>query len=228
MKNTYDKLTRFFDILICIIAIIFLLPIFLLVSLILRFTGENEVFYLQERVGREKNTFFVYKFATMLKNSPNIGAGAITLRGDPRVLPFGKFLRKTKINELPQLLNILKGDMSLVGPRPLMKKQFNFYDKKDQNLISLMRPGLTGVASIVFRDEEKYFNNKTDPDKIYRKKIAPSKAILESWFYNNRTLWLYFKLIFLTIIAVLIPTKDFLKILDDETKEKLRDVLQKP
>ena len=105
---------RFFDILLSSIAFIVLVPILLPVCLLLRFTGEGEIFYAQPRVGLNGRGFKLLKFATMLKNSPQIGAGAITVTNDPRVLPVGRFLRKTKINELPQILNILRGDMSLV------------------------------------------------------------------------------------------------------------------
>ena len=110
MKRTLDVVLSF-------LALVVLAPFLLPVVVILRFTGEGEVFYIQERAGRGGNSFGLYKFATMLKNSPNIGAGEITVREDPRVLPFGQFLRKTKLNELPQLWNIFIGDMSVVGPR---------------------------------------------------------------------------------------------------------------
>ncbi|MDB2478805.1 sugar transferase [Alphaproteobacteria bacterium] len=228
MNDTYNTLTRLLDVVIALNALFFLSPILALVACILRFTGEREVFYLQERVGRRRQTFHVIKFATMLKNSPNVGAGAITLKNDPRVLPIGALLRKTKINELPQLINILMGDMSIVGPRPLMIKQFGFYNEQAQELISNMRPGLTGLGSIAFRDEEQLFDSGHDPDVVYRNKIAPVKAILETWFYNNRSVLLYFKLIFLTVVAILCPNRNVLKFLDNDTKERIQNVLQKP
>lgn len=226
MKSTYDIIIRFLDILISFWAILVLLPIFIVVIIILRFTGENEVFYLQKRVGFKMRPFRVIKFATMIKNSPNIGAGAITLQEDTRVLPFGKILRKTKINELPQLFNILKGEMSLVGPRPLMEQQFKFYDLQDQEMIGRMKPGLTGLASIIFRDEEKYFVNSSDPDVIYRTKIAPAKALLERWFLENRSVVMYFKLIMITALAVVSPSKSFIGMLDAPTREELENVLR--
>jgi lipopolysaccharide/colanic/teichoic acid biosynthesis glycosyltransferase len=226
MKPTYNIILRILDIFISALAILMLLPVFLVVIFILRFSGERNIFYLQERVGFNMKPFFVFKFATMLKNSPNIATGAITLRNDPRVLPFGKILRKTKINELPQLFNILKGDMSFVGPRPLMDKQFRFYDSESQKIISQMKPGLTGVASIIFRDEERYFNGSDNPDIIYRTKIAPAKALLERWFFENMSLRLYFKIFFITVMAVLSPHKNFNSFLDDETRVELENVLR--
>ena len=119
---------RFFDLIISITGIVFLSPLFIPVCILLVLTGENKVFYKQIRIGKNGQPFHLLKFATMLEDSPNLPGGDITSGNDPRVLPFGKFLRKSKINELPQLVNILKGDMSLVGPRPLTPKNFSYYD----------------------------------------------------------------------------------------------------
>ena len=141
----------------------------------------------------------------MLKNSENIGSGTVTLKNDIRVLPVGKFLRKTKINEIPQLFNILLGQMSSIGPRPLHEKQFSFYSKVDQKIISSCRPGLSGVASIIFRDEEKILQKSSNPQLTYKKKITPRKAKLEKWYINNNSIYLYFKLIFITLIVVFFP-----------------------
>ena len=118
---------RVLDLIFSIIAIIILFPLILIVMLILCCTGEKEVFYTQERVGKEGKIFKLYKFATMLKNSEFIGTKEITIKNDPRVLPFGGFLRKTKINEIPQIINIIIGDMSIVGPRPLIAEYLDLY-----------------------------------------------------------------------------------------------------
>ena len=115
----YPLIKRFLDIFISLIALIIFSPVFILIILILLLTGEHEVFYRQERVGYKNSIFGIWKFATMLKDSPNMGSKDLTMRNDPRVTAFGKFLRKSKINELPQLFNVFKGDMSLVGNRPL-------------------------------------------------------------------------------------------------------------
>src|SRR5690606_2286133 len=112
-----------------------------------------------DRVGYKNKTFSIWKFATMLKNSPNMPGGLITTKKDPRITPMGGFLRKTKINELPQLINILKGDMSFVGPRPVMQKSFEQYPPEIQKIIYNVKPGLTGIGSIVFRDEEQLITN---------------------------------------------------------------------
>src|SRR5690606_21086740 len=115
---------RFFDIVLASAALLVLAPLLLPITLILRFTGEGEVFYVQQRVGKNREFFGLYKFATMLKNSPNMSTGTVTVKDDPRVLPVGRFLRKTKLNELPQLFNVLKGDMSIIGPRPQTRRCF--------------------------------------------------------------------------------------------------------
>jgi lipopolysaccharide/colanic/teichoic acid biosynthesis glycosyltransferase len=145
---------RTFDVFFSVMAFAILSPIFLVIGIILRLTGEHEVLYVQNRVGLGGKDFGVFKFATMLKNSPNIGTGYLTTKGDPRVLPFGKFLRRTKLNELPQLFNILRGEMSFVGPRPQVRRHFELYTEAVQSKLNTVRPGLTGVGSVVFRDEE--------------------------------------------------------------------------
>ena len=198
-------MTRLLDILFSFTALLVLLPLLLPVVLVLRFTGEGEVFYLQERVGRGRETISLFKFATMLKDSPKMGAGTITVKDDPRVLPFGSLLRKTKINELPQLFNVLKGDMSLIGPRPLTPETFGMYASEAQIEISKVRPGLSGIGSIVFRDEEAMLEGDDDPAAFYRENIAPHKARVELWYISNRSLGLYMKLIFMTVWAVIFP-----------------------
>ena len=150
---------RFFDIVFCSLAIIIIAPILLPIMILLKFTGEGEIFYFQTRVGVNK-TFELIKFATMLKNSPNMGTGSITIKDDPRILPFGRFFRKTKINELPQIITVLLGDMSLVGPRPLTKENFNFYSYDVKKILKSTKPGLSGIGSIVFRNEEEILQGK--------------------------------------------------------------------
>lgn len=193
---------RFFDIVLSGLAIIIFIPILVPVMVILKFTGEGEIFFQQTRVGKNKVPFQLLKFATMLKNSESMGAGTVTLKNDSRVLPFGKFLRKTKLNELPQLFNVFKGNMSIIGPRPLHNKQFSFYSEAHQDIIASSMPGLSGVGSIIFRDEERILESSGDPDIIYKQKISPVKGMLEKWYVENKSIYLYFKLILLTIIAV--------------------------
>lgn len=202
-----DKLIRFFDILFSGIALIILSPLLIPVMIILKFTGEGKIFYLQERIGKDGKTFKLIKFATMIKDSPNIGSGEITLANDPRVLPFGKILRKTKINELPQLINILKGDISIIGWRPQTQKYYNLFLKEDREIIQTIRPGLSGIGSIVFRDEESIFAKVDNPIEFDEKIITPYKGKLEVWYVKNRNIKKYFELIIITAIVVLFPDK---------------------
>jgi len=196
-------LIRFFDILFSLLALFFLLPLFVPIVLILKFTGEGEIFYRQERVGQFGRHFDLLKFATMLKNSPSIGAGEITIINDPRVLPFGRFLRKSKINELPQLFNILLGQISVVGPRPMVPNTFLKYSLEAQFELKKVRPGLTGIGSIIFRDEEKFLEGKSDPRKFYDDHIIPYKNKLELWFVKNNSISTYFKIIFVTAWVII-------------------------
>ena len=203
----YNFSKRILDILVSLFALIILLPVFIPIILILRFSAEAEVFYFQERYGINNSKFKIWKFATMLKNSMNMGTGSITLQNDPRVTKIGSFLRKTKINELPQIINILKGDISLVGPRPLVTKTFEAYSEDVQAKIYNVKPGLTGIGSIIFRDEESIISavKDEDPHQFYKRLIAPYKGDLELWYQNNKSFVLDLKLIFMTAWVILFP-----------------------
>ena len=203
----YLFLKRSLDIVISLIALLLLLPVFIPIIIILRFTAEGEVFYFQERIGTNNSRFQIWKFATMLKNSMNMGTGSITLQNDFRVTPIGKFLRKTKINELPQIINILKGDISLVGPRPLVTKTFSAYSEEIQSKIYDVKPGLTGLGSIIFRDEESLISNAKDedPHEFYKRAIAPYKGELEMWYQENKSILLDLQLIFMTAWVIIFP-----------------------
>lgn len=197
---------RVFDILFSILAILILLPLFVVVIILLKFTGENQVFFLQKRVGKNGKYFKLIKFATMLKDSPQMNSGTITIKNDPRILPFGKFLRISKINELPQLLNIIKGDMSIIGPRPLTKQTFDFYQMETKKQILKVRPGLSGIGSIIFRKEEDLIDNDKMLMSSYYDSISSYKGKLEQWFVVNKNLYIYFVLIILTLWVVIYPS----------------------
>ena len=201
----YSLFKRILDIIVSLFSLILFLPIFIPIIIILRLTAEGEVFYFQKRIGINNSKFYIWKFATMLKNSMKLGTGSITLQNDFRVTRVGKFLRKTKINELPQIINILKGDISLVGPRPLVTKTFEAYSLEIQAKIYNVKPGLTGIGSIVFRDEEKIISSikDEDPHIFYQRKIAPYKGKLEMWYQSNRSFILDLKLIFITAWVIL-------------------------
>lgn len=201
-------MTRFFDIFFSGIAIIILLPIMIPIMIGLKLTGEHDIFYGQIRIGKGRKEFKLWKFATMLRNSPNMAGGLYTSKNDPRMLPMGKFLRKTKINEIPQLLNIFLGQMSIIGYRPTVKEHFEGYPEECKVILEKSRPGLSGIGSIVFRNEEEILQNFDDKKSFHQNVITPYKAALEVWYVHHKSLWLYFKLIFMTVRAVFNPSSN--------------------
>ena len=202
---------RLFDVVTSLVAMLFLTPLLVPVVIILRFTGEGEVFYRQTRIGRDNKPFFITKFATMLKESPNIGSGEHTLRDDPRVLPFGKFLRKYKINELPQIWDILVGKMSWVGPRPTTPGHHVLYPDFYADVLRKVPPGITGIGSIIFRDEESILSKAKDYDRCYAHEIVPYKAEIEEWYKNNRTFFMDIMLMFITAWVVVFSESNILR-----------------
>jgi lipopolysaccharide/colanic/teichoic acid biosynthesis glycosyltransferase len=202
----YHGVKRILDVVLSGLALLVLLPLLIPVCIGLLLTGEHYVFYLQQRIGRNNQKFGIWKFATMLKNSPNLTGGLHTTRRDPRLMPLGHFLRQTKINELPQLINILLGDMSIVGPRPLVDKTFDPYPGHVKKVIYNVRPGLTGIGSIVFRDEERLLSESGMPtDEFYATHIAPAKGELELWYQRHLSLRTDCLIIFLTAWVILFP-----------------------
>ena len=194
---------RVVDVLASILGLLILSPLLITVVVILTLTGEKKIFFLQPRVGNNGKIFNLIKFATMLSNSDQCGTKELTLPNDERVLKFGKILRKTKLNELPQLINVIKGDLSLIGPRPQTVRYFKYFKYDDATLIASVKPGVSGLASVLFRDEEKLFVNVNDPLKFDAEVVTPYKGQIERWFVENRSLSLYLKLIGMTILAVL-------------------------
>ena len=178
------------------------------IMVILKLTGEHDIFYQQKRVGRHGQEFGLLKFATMLRNSPQLAGGLYTSKNDPRMLPLGSFLRKTKINELPQLINIFIGQMSVVGYRPTVREHFEGYPAAAKEKLYNARPGLTGIGSLAFRNEEEILQNFDNKKAFHQNVIAPYKAALECWYMDHRNLGAYFKLIFMTAYAVLRPSSN--------------------
>jgi lipopolysaccharide/colanic/teichoic acid biosynthesis glycosyltransferase len=215
-QQDVEHVTRVVDVVLSTIALLMLSVVFIPVMIILKFSGDRQIFFRQKRVGRGGHVFGLYKFTTMLRGSQHKGAGEITLKDDPRVFPFGKFLRKTKINELPQFINIFLGDMSFVGPRPQPRAHYEIYSQEVKEQMKKVRPGLTSIASIVFRDEESIINNSgMDHDEFYETKIAPYKGELESWYAKTRknSLYNYCLIIALTAWVVWRPNSDIYKTL---------------
>ena len=202
----YSPIKRLFDIIFSVTGLLLLLPLFIPIIILLKLTGEGEVFYRQERVGFQNKTFGILKFATMLKNSAKMGSGLVTVRKDPRITPLGGFLRRFKINELPQLWNVLTGEMSFVGPRPLPESSVAKYSDEVRNILYQNRPGITGIGSLIFRDEEKlvtcWKNTGGEPLDYYRSYIYPYKGMLEKWYYENISFTTDIKIIFLTAWSI--------------------------
>ena len=196
---------RLFDLVLSGLSILVLSPLLLPIMLLLRITGEGEVFFSQERIGKGGSLFSLHKFATMLKDSPNIGSGTLTVQNDPRILPLGNFLRKTKINELPQLFNVFKGDMSIVGPRPQSPRNFSAFSEDVQKNIMLVSPGLTGLGSIFFSDEEAMLTSSVNNDEFYDSVIMPYKGQLETWYVNHTTILIDLKIVYVTALKIIFP-----------------------
>ncbi len=196
-------LIRFFDFFFSLLAIVILAPLMIPIVICLKLTGEHHVFYRQIRVGKNGKKFGLLKFATMLEDSMNLPGGGYTSENDPRILPFGKILRKTKINELPQLWNILVGDMSIIGYRPTVPKGYERWPEWAKKKLRKARPGLSGIGSIVFRNEEEILHKIDNKDEYYARVIIPYKMKLEVWYSKNKSIKLYWKLIALTVDAVL-------------------------
>jgi lipopolysaccharide/colanic/teichoic acid biosynthesis glycosyltransferase len=196
---------RLFDLVISGLSILILSPLLLPIILLLRITGEGEVFFSQERMGKGGSLFSLHKFATMLKDSPNIGSGTLTVQNDPRILPLGNFLRKTKINELLQLFNVFKGDMSIVGPRPQSSRNFSAFSEDVQKNIMLVSPGLTGLGSIFFSDEEAMLTSSVNNDEFYDSVIMPYKGQLETWYVNHTTILIDLKIVYVTALKIIFP-----------------------
>lgn len=199
----YKILKRLLDLIIAAVGLLVLSPILIPVCVLLLLTDEHQIFYRQERIGKHGKKFGILKFATMLKDSPTIGNGMLTVRNDPRITKVGKWLRLTKLNELPQLWNVFVGQMSFVGPRPLTAVGISRYEQAVSQTILQLRPGITGIGSLVFRDEEKLVSlckeNGGDPKAYYREHIFPYKGSVECWYAAKQS----FRIDFLLLIATL-------------------------
>ena len=202
----YTVIKRAGDILFAITGILIFLPFFIPLSIALLLTGEGYVFYLQERRGYKNKMFRIWKFATMLKASPGLGTGSITVRNDWRLTPMGKYLRGSKVNEIPQLINILLGESAVVGPRPLMEADFVKFSDEVKASFYDCKPGLTGIASIVFRDEEKLHSESgMDPHEFDRLYLSPFKGALEKWYPDHCSFYTDLIIIFLTAAVIFMP-----------------------
>lgn len=194
---------RFFDVIISLTALIMLSPLLIIVAVIIKLTSKGPVIFVQERVGRNNKNFNIYKFRTMRVNAASYGSLTVGSR-DHRITAIGYFLRKFKLDELPQLFNVLKGDMSLVGPRPELRKYVNMY-KPEELFVLSVKPGVTDVASLTYRNENELLSAAKDPEKFYVEEVMPAKIALNKHYIYNRSLKSYFFVIFRTILIVFNP-----------------------
>ena len=191
---------RFFDIIFSAVGLLLLSPLFLIIYILIRCESKGGGFYCQQRVGKDGRMFGLYKFRSMRTGSDK--KGLITVGGhDSRITRMGYFIRKYKIDELPQLWNVLKGDMSLVGPRPEVKKYVELYTEEQRRVLSV-RPGITDYASIEYVDENEILGKADNPDRVYVEEIMPAKIKLNMRYIENRSLKEYFKIIGLTFINI--------------------------
>ena len=200
-------LIKCIDKILAITTLFLLSPVFISTAIILKFTGEGEILFKQTRIGKNRKKIQIIKFVTMLKNSPTTGSGELTLPEDDRVLPVGRFLRRSKINELPQVINVLFGDMSLIGPRPQTAHFSNCFDTKDLETIYSTQPGLSGIGSLIFRNEEDIFKKVDNPKYWDEEVIMPYKGRLECWYVENYSFKNYILLLILTLIEIVAPRR---------------------
>lgn len=192
---------RILDILCSFCVLVLLLPVWLVVALLIVLESRGGVFYVQKRVGKDNRDFNLYKFRTMRPDSDSKGLLTVGAR-DSRITRVGYFLRKYKIDEFPQLLNILKGDMSIVGPRPEVRKYVDLYTPEQMRVLSV-RPGLTDYASIRYVNENEVLAASDDPERTYIEEVMPAKLALNLQYIDNQSLKEDFKLIFKTFTAIL-------------------------
>lgn len=192
MYKTFGK--RVFDIVASFVGLVLLSPLFLVIAVLIKLTSKGEVFYIQKRVGKDFKEFDLYKFRSMIKAK----GLQITSKDDPRITKIGRFIRKTKIDELPQLFNVLKGDMSLVGPRPEVKKYVEIKKEEYKKILSV-KPGITDNAAIEFRDEEDILAKFDDKEKAYIEEILPTKIEFYKNYIDNISLINDIKIILKTL-----------------------------
>ena len=191
-----------FDLVSSLAGLVLLSPIFVLIALWIRVDSAGPVFFRQVRVGRHGRPFRVFKFRTMVADAEAKGR-KITVGDDPRITRAGRFLRKFKFDELPQLFNVVKGEMSLVGPRPEVPRYVEFYPEEIRTLVLSVRPGITDIASILYKDENTVLAGAADPEATYVNVILPEKLKHYVRYVSERTLWLDFKIILMTLREIL-------------------------
>jgi lipopolysaccharide/colanic/teichoic acid biosynthesis glycosyltransferase len=197
----YESIKRISDCLIAATGLILLLPLMAVIALLIKLDSPGSVFFAHERVGRNGRKFKVLKFRTMVQDAPKLG-GAVTAGHDPRITRIGRLLRVTKLDELPQLWNVLKGEMSLVGPRPEVERYVQLWEPALREQVLSVRPGITGLTQIRYRHEERLLAQQPDPEKYYREMLLPLKLASDAEYVRRRSLLFDLSLLLRTIIAL--------------------------
>lgn len=195
-------LKRFFDLFFSLPVVLLFTPLFLLISILIKADSPGPVFFRQERVGRFGKPFFIFKFRTMFVDAESMGR-QITVGKDPRITRSGSFLRKYKLDELPQLLNVIRGEMSLVGPRPEVPRYIALYPEAVKQLVLSVPPGITDLASLEYKDENRILGEAGDPDQLYIEEIMPAKLAYYKRYVTERSLWGDFMLILATLKGII-------------------------
>jgi lipopolysaccharide/colanic/teichoic acid biosynthesis glycosyltransferase len=192
---------RLFDIIFSFLGLLFLWPLFLLIGFLIKRESPGPIFYRGERIGKNGKPFKIFKFRTMIVDAEKSGVYS-TSSDDPRLLKIGNFLKKYQLDELPQLINVLKGDMSFVGPRPEVKKFIDMMTPEERNVILSVKPGMTDLASLWNFHEGEVLKGSKDPDKDYQEKIWPTKKKLQIEYIKKQSFWLDIKIILKTIFKI--------------------------
>jgi lipopolysaccharide/colanic/teichoic acid biosynthesis glycosyltransferase len=200
-SRVYEAIKRGFDFVVALVALLIVSPVLLILALIIKLGSEGPVFYRGVRIGRYGVPFRIFKFRTMVINAEKLG-GSATAEDDPRITPIGRFIRRNKLDEFPQFMNVLVGDMSLVGPRPEVKKYVDMYTDEEKAILDL-RPGITDWASIWNSNEAAVLEGSTDPEKTYEELIRPTKLALQLFYARNQSLTADIKILFHTFCKLL-------------------------
>lgn len=217
---------RAFDFTMALIGLIFLSPVILIVSIVIKITSKGNVFFTQRRLTKNMKEFNIYKFRSMTSNEAR-EKGALQIKGSSsEITPIGKIMRKTKIDEIPQLWNILKGDMSFIGPRPELPRRLKYYGERDKKIFQV-RSGVSSPASIVFSDEEYLMNQVKDPEEFYIKEIMPYKIDLNIYYVETRTFFGDIWLIIATLMKILGKVKNSDIVKNEELLKKKEEIIKK-
>lgn len=214
---------RIFDIVMSIVGILLLFPIMIVVSILIKITSRGPILFKQRRLTKDMKEFTIYKFRSMRTDFDKDGKGIQVKGSSNAITPIGKVIRKTKLDELPQLFNILVGDMSFIGPRPELPRRLKYYSEEDKEMFKV-RSGISSPASIVFSDEEYLMNQVRDPEKFYIEQIMPYKIKLNRYYVKNRSFWGDIYLIIATFLKILNKVDDKSIVKDCKLLEEKKEI----